>query len=396
MGNASEMVLFISSISKNHDILMGTLYSMFCVLSLLGNGTLLFVAYRRKSFLKPAEFFIVNLSISDLGMTLTLFPLAIPSAFAHRWLFDNITCLCYAFCGVLFGLCSLTNLTILSSVCCLKVCYPAYGNKFSSAHAGLLVVFSWCYSSVFAWAPLAKWGHYGPEPYGTACCIDWHAAKNELSAMTYIVSLFVFCYVVPCTIIFTSYAFILLTVWGSRQAVQQHVSPVTKAGSAHNVIIKLSIAVCIGFLTAWSPYAIVSMWAAFGDSQHVPSVAFAMAAIFAKSSTIYNPIIYLLFKPNFRKFLCRDAAVCRRRVCTPFSCCRMPGQQKEMFQSKDVNNSTWLSNGQPENNIGCHRCPDSRPVRTLSANRTAQVTTSLTNKEVPVTQLSDELKKEFL
>lgn len=36
-------------------------------------------------------------------------------------------CTLYAFCGVLFGLCSLTSLTVLSTVCCLKVCYPAYG-----------------------------------------------------------------------------------------------------------------------------------------------------------------------------------------------------------------------------------------------------------------------------
>lgn len=53
------------------------------VLSVLGNGILLFVAYRKKSSLKPAEFFVVNLAISDLSMTITLFPLAIPSAYAH-------------------------------------------------------------------------------------------------------------------------------------------------------------------------------------------------------------------------------------------------------------------------------------------------------------------------
>lgn len=55
------------------------------VLSVLGNGILLFVAFRKKSSLKPAEYFVVNLAISDLGMTTTLFPLAIPSAYAHMW-----------------------------------------------------------------------------------------------------------------------------------------------------------------------------------------------------------------------------------------------------------------------------------------------------------------------
>lgn len=44
-----------------------------------------------------------------------------------RWLFTEVMCMCYAFCGVLFGICSLSNLTILSCVCWLKVCCPNYG-----------------------------------------------------------------------------------------------------------------------------------------------------------------------------------------------------------------------------------------------------------------------------
>lgn len=74
---------------------------------------------------------------------------------------------------------------------------------------------------------------------------------------------------------------------------------------------KLSVAVCIGFLAAWSPYAVVSMWAAFGPVDNIPPLAFAMPAMFAKSSTIYNPIIYLTLRPNIRRLMCRNlGALC--------------------------------------------------------------------------------------
>ncbi|ROL52189.1 Opsin-5 [Anabarilius grahami] len=136
MENSSESDLFVSKISKENDFLLGTIYIIFGVLSLMGNTTLLFVAYRKRSSLKPAEFFIINLSISDLGMTIFLFPFAIPSAFAHRWLFTEVMCMCYAFCGVLFGLCSLSNLTVLSSVCWLKVCCPNYGKTCLCMYTG--------------------------------------------------------------------------------------------------------------------------------------------------------------------------------------------------------------------------------------------------------------------
>ncbi|KAL7398051.1 hypothetical protein ABVT39_003516 [Epinephelus coioides] len=396
MGNASDTsAVFASTISKEYDILMGSLYSAFCILSLLGNSILLLVAYHKWSTLKPAEYFIINLSISDLGMTLSLFPLAIPSAFTHRWLFGEITCQLYAMCGVLFGLCSLTNLTALSLVCCLKVCFPTHGNKFSPSHARLLVAGVWCYASVFAVGPLAQWGHYSPEPYGTACCIDWHAPNHELSALSYIVCLFVFCYALPCTIIFLSYTFILLTVRGSRQAVQQHVSPQTKTTNAHSLIVKLSVAVCIGFLGAWTPYAVVAMWAAFGEATEVPPDAFALAAMFAKSSTIYNPMVYLLCKPNFRECLYRDTTLLRQRIYrgSPQS------ELKERFAStsqrnKDMSIST---NGQQESYGACLHCTETAAAcHVTTPQRTACILTGSTYREVTVSQLSAKPQADFL
>lgn len=86
---------------------------------------------------------------------------------------------------------------------------------------------------------------------------------------------------------------------------------------------------CIGFFTAWSPYAFVSIWAAFGDIDVIPPLAFAVPAMFSKSSTIYNPLIYLLLKPNFRHLLCKDMLTLRQvcvrgclAVCVPQDSCR--------------------------------------------------------------------------
>ncbi|KAK7884198.1 hypothetical protein WMY93_027321 [Mugilogobius chulae] len=381
MGNASETFILVSRISKENDFLMGIIYAVFGVLSMLGNGTLLFVAYRKKSSLKPAEFFVVNLAISDLGMTTTLFPLAIPSAFYHMWLFNKITCTIYAFCGVLFGLCSLTNLTMLSSVCWLKVCCPNQGSKFSSCHSCLLIAGVWCYALIFAVGPLSGWGHH-----------ELHCVPVLLllyrSLYHYLPVLHLHpddCEGVPT---------------GSAAA---HV-PQNKITNAHALIIKLSVAVCIGFLTAWSPYAVVSMWAAFGDPETVPPMAFALAAIFAKSSTLYNPIVYLLFKPNFRKSLCRDMAQCRRMFCGCF--CGQSSPQKGTCRDpdfKDECNSTRLSNGLPEHHGTCRHC--SCPVSSVgrgghceghSPQQTARILKGSKQCEITVSQLSNELQSDFL
>ncbi|XP_030358410.1 opsin-5-like isoform X1 [Strigops habroptila] len=329
MGNESNTSVFISTLSEREDLIFGTLYLVFGIVSLSGNSLLLLVAYRKRSMLKPAEFFIVNLAISDLSMTVTLFPLATSSFFAHRWLFNQAVCTLYAFCGVLFGLCSLSSLTVLSTVCCLKVCYPAYGNKFSPCHAGVLLLCIWAYALMFATAPLAEWGSYGPEPYGTACCIMWKASSRE--ATLYILALFIFCYLLPCLLILVSYSLILWRVRVSRRAVRQHTSPQRRAHSVHSLVVKLSVAVCLGFLAAWTPYAVVALWAVLGDASQVPALAFVLSAVFAKSSTLYNPLVYLLFKPNFHKFLSKDVVLFQ--AMRTLLCCCCPSAALQPFPS---------------------------------------------------------------
>ncbi|KAM6990599.1 opsin 7, group member a [Tautogolabrus adspersus] len=301
-----EDLAFHSNIPVPLDITVAVVYSIFGVCSLFGNSTLLYVSFKKKHLLKPAEYFIINLAVSDLGLTISLYPMAITSSFYHRWLYGKTMCSIYAFCGMLFGICSLTTLTLLSMVCFVKVCYPLYGNRFNSVHGCLLIACAWLYALLFACSPLAHWGKYGPEPYGTACCIDWRLSNQHSTARSFTVALFIFCYILPCCVIVASYTGILVTVQSSRKNMEQHALRKTHMSSIQTIIVKLSVAVCIGFFAAWSPYAVVSMWAAFGHIENIPPVAFAMPAMFAKSSTIYNPIVYLMLRPNFRRVMCKD------------------------------------------------------------------------------------------
>ncbi|CAN8191552.1 unnamed protein product [Coccothraustes coccothraustes] len=330
MGNASNTSVFTSTLSEREDLIFGTLYLVFGIMSLSGNSLLLLVAHQKRSLLKPAELFIVNLAISDLSMTVTLFPLATSSFFAHRWLFEQAVCTLYAFCGVLFGLSSLASLTVLSTVCCLKVCYPPYGSRFSHGHAAGLLLAVWAYALAFAAAPLARWGSYGPEPYGTACCVTWEASSRE--ATLYILALLIFCYLLPCLLILASYALILWTVWASWRAVRRHTSPRRGARGLHGLhglLLRLSIAVCLGFLAAWTPYAVLALWALLGDASQVPALAFALSAVFAKSSTLYNPLVCLLLKPGFHRFLSRDGVPLQ--ALRALLCCGCPSAALQPF-----------------------------------------------------------------
>ena len=60
-----------------------------------------------------------------------------------------------------------------------------------------------------------------------------------------------------------------------------------------------AVAICL-FLVAWTPYAIVCLWAAFGDPETIPVSMTAAPSVFAKSSACYNPLVYALLNKRFR------------------------------------------------------------------------------------------------
>lgn len=62
---------------------------------------------------------------------------------------------------------------------------------------------------------------------------------------------------------------------------------------------QVSIVICTAFILAWSPYAVVSMWSAFGF--HVPNLTSIFTRLFAKSASFYNPLIYFGLSSKFRK-----------------------------------------------------------------------------------------------
>lgn len=132
---------------------------------------------------------------------------------------------------------------------------------------------------------------------------------------------------------------------------------------------KLSVAVCIGFFAAWSPYAVVSMWAAFGHIENIPPLAFAMPAMFAKSSTIYNPIIYLMLRPNVRRVMRRDlGTLCHTclKGCSqgPVKCCSKPKIRVRLRTANRQTNQLPSSNSSAQppmvalKDHSCEKCKD--------------------------------------
>lgn len=84
---------------------------------------------------------------------------------------------------------------------------------------------------------------------------------------------------------------------------------------------QMAVMISSGFIVAWTPYVVVSFWSIFASEEQGPLTPLVtlLPCLFAKSSTVYNPIIYFIFRRTSQnKFPClQRLACCSRRAKPP-------------------------------------------------------------------------------
>lgn len=60
------------------------------------------------------------------------------------------------------------------------------------------------------------------------------------------------------------------------------------------------ILMVLGFMLAWTPYAVVAFWIFTNKGADFTATLMSVPAFFSKSSSLYNPIIYVLMNKQVR------------------------------------------------------------------------------------------------
>uniref|UniRef100_W5KS89 Opsin-5 n=1 Tax=Astyanax mexicanus TaxID=7994 RepID=W5KS89_ASTMX len=283
---------FASKLSKGGDIVAALYILLIGILSAIGNGYVIYMAIRRKTKLKPPEIMTLNLAIFDFGISVTGKPFFVVSSFAHRWLFGWEGCRFYGWAGFFFGCGSLITMTVVSFERYLKICHLRYGTWIKRHHAMLSLLFIWLYAAFWATMPLVGWGSYAPEPFGTSCTLNWWLAQASVAGQSFVMSILFFCLVLPTVVIVFSYVRIIIKVKASAKEVSCYDARNKNNHLLEIKLTKVAMLICAGFLIAWIPYAVVSVISAFGVHDSVPIPASVIPTLLAKSSAMYNPIIY--------------------------------------------------------------------------------------------------------
>ncbi|XP_065587172.1 opsin-5-like [Cyrtonyx montezumae] len=291
---------YISKLHPGVDYGAGVFLLIVAILTVLGNSAVLTTAVKRSSLLKSPELLTVNLAIADIGMAISMYPLAIASAWKHAWLGGDASCVYYALMGFLFGVCSMMTLCAMAVIRFLVTSSSkSNSNKISKNTVHILIAFIWLYSLLWAILPLVGWGYYGPEPFGISCTIAWSKFHSSSNGFSFILSMFLLCTVLPALTIIACYLGIAWKVHKAYQDIQS-INRIPHTAQLEKKLTLMAVLISVGFLSAWTPYAAASFWSTFKSSDALQPIVTLLPCLFAKSSTAYNPFIYYIFSKTFR------------------------------------------------------------------------------------------------
>uniref|UniRef100_A0A673IDR8 Melanopsin-B-like n=1 Tax=Sinocyclocheilus rhinocerous TaxID=307959 RepID=A0A673IDR8_9TELE len=243
---------------------------------------------------------------SDFLMAITQSPIFFVNCMYKEWVFGEMGCKMYAFCGALFGITSMINLLAISIDRYIVITKPLQAIRWTSGRRTLIIILLvWIYSLCWSLAPLMGWSSYIPEGLMTSCTWDYVTSTPANKSYTLMLCCFVF--FIPLGIISYCYFFMFLAIRNASRDLEKLGSHVRKTTLIQQQSIKtewklakIAFVVIIVFVLSWSPYACVTLIAWAGYSHVLTPYSKAVPAVIAKASAIYNPFIYAIIRSKYR------------------------------------------------------------------------------------------------
>uniref|UniRef100_A0A8C8CWN9 G-protein coupled receptors family 1 profile domain-containing protein n=1 Tax=Oncorhynchus tshawytscha TaxID=74940 RepID=A0A8C8CWN9_ONCTS len=277
------------------------------ITGMVGNFLVIYAFSRSRSLRTPANMFIINLAITDLLMCLTQAPIFFTTSMHKRWIFGEKGCELYAFCGALFGICSMITLMVIAVDRYFVITRPlASIGVLSKKRAQLVLMAAWVYSLGWSLPPFFGWSAYVPEGLLTSC--SWDYVTFTPSVRAYTMLLFTFVFFIPLIVIMYCYFFIFRAIRTTNRAVTK----INCNGSTRDSIksfrrlknewkmAKIALIVILLYVISWSPYSVVALTAFAGYADFLTPYMNSVPAVIAKASAIHNPIIYAITHPKYR------------------------------------------------------------------------------------------------
>nr|QWV42701.1 long wavelength sensitive opsin 1 [Calopteron sp. CRS 2021] len=291
-----------------HGIL-GLMIGMLGVISVVGNGMVIYIFSSTKSLRSPSNMLVMNLAFSDFLMMLTMSPTMVINCYNETWMFGPFVCELYGMLGSLFGSASIWTMTMIALDRYNVIVKGLSAQPLTSKGAMLRILLVWLFSILWTIAPLFGWNRYVPEGNMTACGTDY--LTKDWVSRSYILLYSVFVYFLPLFLIIYAYWFIVSAVAAHEKSMREQAKKMNVASlrsseaaqtSAECKLAKVALMTIALWFFAWTPYLVTNYTGIF-ESAKISPLATIWCSLFAKANAVYNPIVYGISHPKYRQAL---------------------------------------------------------------------------------------------
>ncbi|GIX99349.1 ocellar opsin [Caerostris extrusa] len=191
-------------------IILGLTIILLGIISLSGNGVVLYLMATVRSLRTPANLLVMNLAISDFSMLAFMMPTMAPNSFGETWVLGSLMCEVYGMLGSLFGCGSVWSLVMITLDRYNVIVKGMSAQPLTRLKAVGWVLFIWIWSIGWTIAPFFGWSRYVPEGSMTGCTVDY--ISTDVLCVSYLIAYTIAVYMIPLFIMIYCYTFIVMKV----------------------------------------------------------------------------------------------------------------------------------------------------------------------------------------
>ncbi|XP_037677686.1 long-wave-sensitive opsin 1 [Choloepus didactylus] len=266
------------------------------ITSFFTNGLVLVATLKFKKLRHPLNWILVNLAVADLVETAIASTISVVNQIYGYFILGHPLCVVEGYTVSLCGITGLWSLAIISWERWLVICKPFGNMRFDAKLALMGIAFSWVWAAVWTAPPIFGWSRYWPHGLKTSCGPDVFSGDSYPGVQSYMLVLLVTCCVTPLSIIVLCY----LRVWLAIRAVAKQQKESESTQKAEKEVTRMVLVMILAFCLCWGPYTFFACFATAHPGYAFHPLVAALPAYFAKSATIYNPIIYVFMNRQFR------------------------------------------------------------------------------------------------
>ena len=285
-------------------------YCLIFLVSLAGNTVIGKIVYKTKTMRKPINFLIVNMAMSDMLFPIFWFPFAVSRLYTDFWLIGGplgqALCKLVAFLPFVSIVVSIQSLVLIAVDRFGAVVYPLRSPFISSKLCAFFILSTWIVAMVIE-SPTLFARKLDEDLKGRRVCIfDFNEVFGESSSYgNYVVSLMVVIFFIPFVVMAILYIIIYLKLKTQKSPGEQSVNAGQQRQQRERNVLKMAIAIVLGFAVCHLPYCISRFLTLFAldmlscGYQYFFSVAYFMS----RANCAINPCICFIFSRNYREAL---------------------------------------------------------------------------------------------